>query len=115
MAYDELIVNRIREELANETTVGEMKMFQGICFMVHDNMCVCVRDNHILWRIGAEQAEIELEKGECGQMISHGRVMKDFVFVDLENVKTNQALKYWINFALKFNVHAKRSKRRKKA
>lgn len=115
MAYDEIIVNRIREALGNDTAVEETKMFQGICFMVHDKMCVCARDNHILCRIGAEQTEIELEKGECRQMISHGRVMKDFVFVDLENVKTNQALHYWINLALRFNVYAKPSKRRKRA
>jgi TfoX/Sxy family transcriptional regulator of competence genes len=114
MAYDEVFVNRIREELGNETAVEEIKMFQGVCFMVNDKMCVCVRDDDMLCRIGAERVAIELEKDQCRQMFSNGRVMKDFVFVPNENVKTTQALKYWIDLALRYNVVAKPSGRRQK-
>jgi TfoX/Sxy family transcriptional regulator of competence genes len=114
MAYDEVFVNRIREELRNEIAVEEKKMFQGVCFMVNDKMCVCVRDDDMLCRIGAEQAAIELEKDQCRQMVSQGRVMKNFVFVPNENVRTTQALKYWIDLALRFNVEAKASGRRQK-
>ena len=71
MAYDELLTNRVREALSQQPIVGEIKMFQGICFMVDDKMCICIREDGLLCRIGKEQAAIELEKGDCRQM-RHG-------------------------------------------
>ena len=114
MTYDENIADRTRELLSNESIVEERKMFQGICFLVNEKMCVCVLGNHLLCRIGLKQAEIELEKGHCQQMINNGRIMKDFVYVDNDDIKTNRDLKFWIDLTLAFNPEARKSKKKKR-
>ena len=40
MAYDEDLAERLRELLAGETGISEKKMFGGLAFLVHGNMCV---------------------------------------------------------------------------
>ncbi|WP_052496175.1 TfoX/Sxy family protein [Pedobacter lusitanus] len=89
-------------------------MFQGVCFMVDEKMCICIGKQDLLCRIGAQQAELELEKDNCRQMINHGRVMKDFVYIEEEKVNTPKALEYWIGLSLQYNKEAKSSKKKKK-
>ena len=114
MAYDELLTNRVREALSEQPVVDEVKMFQGICFMVDDKMCICIRDQGLLCRIGKEQAAIELEKDNCRQMMHGNRVMKDFVYVDMENLQTNKDFDHWIKLSLLFNKVARSSKKGKR-
>ena len=114
MAYDELLANRIREALSDQDRVDEVKMFQGLCFMVNDKMCVCIRDQDMLCRIGIEQAAIALEKDNCRQMVNGSRVMKDFVFVEAENLQKTKDFDHWIGLCLQFNKIAKPSKKKKK-
>jgi TfoX/Sxy family transcriptional regulator of competence genes len=113
MAYNEQMADRIREALMNLPVVEEKKMFQGVCFMVNDKMCVCVRNNDILCRIGEQQAVLVLEKGNCNQMVNGDRVMKGYVFVEDVNLQTSKDLNYWINLCLEFNPQAKASKEKK--
>jgi TfoX/Sxy family transcriptional regulator of competence genes len=113
MAYNEQMADRIREALMNLPVVEEKKMFQGVCFMVNDKMCVCVRNNDILCRIGEQQAVLVLEKGNCNQMVNGDRVMKGYVFVEDVNLQTSKDLNYWINLCLEFNPQAKASKKKK--
>ena len=101
----------IREALCNLPLAYEKRMFGGTCFMVNNKMCICANENAILCRIGHEQATLELEKGTCRPMMMNGRTSKDYVYVDLEDVKTMRQLNYWINLCMHFNPMAKASKR----
>ena len=112
MAYNEQLANRVREALVDEPIIEEKKMFQGVCFLVDSKMCVCVSKNSLLCRIGEKQAQIELESGNCTQMINNGRVMKDFVYVDEIEVESTKGLNYWITLCLAFNPFAKASKKK---
>lgn len=114
MAYNPQLTNRVREALSDQPKIDEIAMFQGLCFMVDDKMSVCVRDNGLLFRIGEQQAAIELEKGDCRQMINGSRVMKDYVWVDADDINANKQFSYWIELALTFNKTAKASKKRVK-
>jgi TfoX/Sxy family transcriptional regulator of competence genes len=114
MAYQEKLADRIRELLDTNLPVEEKEMFQGLCFMVDDKLCICTRESHILCRIGEKQVEIELEKGNCRQMINNGRVMKDYVFVEDDQLKTRKDLTYWVKLCLSFNPKARSSKKKKK-
>lgn len=114
MAYDELLANRIREAFSEQDLVNEVKMFQGLCFMVNDKMCVCIRDQDMLCRIGTQQAVIALENDNCRQMVMGSRVMKDFVFVEAEDLRASKDFDHWIGLCLQFNKIAKPSKRKKK-
>lgn len=113
MAYNEQLANRVREALMNQPVIEEKKMFQGVCFLVDNKMCVCIRTHDLLCRIGEQQALIELEKGSCSQMINSGRVMKDFVYVDETEIETTAGFNYWIELCLQFNPLAKASKKKK--
>lgn len=115
MAYDEQLTNRVREALSDQPKVDEIKMFQGLCFMVNDKMCVCIRDNGLLFRIGRDQVVIELENSDCREMILGGRVMKDYVWVDGNDISANKKFNHWIALALEFNKVAKGKGERLKA
>jgi TfoX/Sxy family transcriptional regulator of competence genes len=107
------IINFIRETLSSLPDVEEKNMFQGTAFMVDNKLCIAVRKNTLLCRIGAQQAETELEQGYCTPMINNGRTMKDFVFVDIERLTGTRQLPYWIDLCLQFNPIAKASKKKK--
>lgn len=113
MAYDESFANRIREALFELRDCEEKRMFGGLCFMLEEKMLVCIRENDLLCRIGKSQAELELQNDSCRQMISRGKVMKDFVYVDTIEVKTSHDLQYWITLALNFHQENKIVKNKK--
>lgn len=115
MALNEKLNARVRELIAAvENKVEEKKMFSGLCFMVHDKMCVCVRDSHIMVRLDPAGAEAAVEMPGAAQMVMSGRVMKGYVFVEEEVLGTKKQLAYWVNQALAFNKFAKSSKKKKK-
>ena len=82
MAINDELANRIRELLSDLPAVEEKKMFQGLCFMVNDKMCICVNSEEILCHIGQDMALVELENSNCRQMKHNGKTMKNYVFVD---------------------------------
>jgi len=57
MAYDEGLAQRVRElleENVDELDVVEKKMFDGLRFMVHGNMCCGILQDDIMVRVGAD-------------------------------------------------------------
>lgn len=113
MAYNENLANRIREALSNKENVEEKKMFQGICFMVNDKMCICVRDDEMMCRIAPDRIEAELEKGNCREMRHNGKTIKGYVFVNEVGYKNKKDFDNWIELCLEYNKIAKASKRKK--
>ncbi|HEY9261190.1 TfoX/Sxy family protein [Chitinophaga sp.] len=114
MAYNEKLADRVREILAATTSnVEEKKMFGGLCFMVNDKMCVCVRPDKMMVRIdpATSDAIVEAESG-AEVMIHGGKEMKGFIFVEEEVLNTQKQLQHWIKMALKFNANAKPSKKK---
>lgn len=114
MHNHESLASRVREMLAElPLAVEEKTMFQGITFMVDNKMLLCVGKNDFLFRIGEDQARIELERSPCRQMIHNGRLMKHFVFVDAADIRKDVELRYWVDLCLRFNSQAKPSKKKK--
>jgi len=114
MAYDEKLANRVRELIAeNHAAIEEKKMFGGLCFMVNDKMCAGVEQERLMLRIDPAKYEEVMEKEGCQPMDFTGKVMKGFVFVDKEVLKTKKQLEYWVSLALEYNKIAKPSKKRK--
>lgn len=111
MAFDEHIASRIREALAPLPDVEEKKMFHGICFMVNGKMCLCVRLDEMLCRIGPNKYGEALEMSHCRPMIHNGRTMTGFVFVSTEGIRKKKEFEYWVNLALEFNKEAKATKK----
>jgi TfoX/Sxy family transcriptional regulator of competence genes len=112
MAYDEQLANQVRELLSDREDVTEKEMFSGVCFMVDQKMCICVSGNELLCRIGSEKVELELEKGNCRNMMNNGRVMKDYVYVEDTVLDSLKKLNYWVELCLEFNPMAKSSRKK---
>ena len=114
MAFDEKLVNMVREALMHLSNVSEKKMFQGLTFMVNDKMCVGVRNDEIMCRIDPEIYEAALDRPGCRPMIHGKRQIKGYVFIGEEGYKRKEDFSYWINLAITYNKIAKPSKKKRK-
>jgi TfoX/Sxy family transcriptional regulator of competence genes len=113
MAYNEKLADRTREIIAlTHKITEEKKMFGGLCFMVNDKMCVGVEKERLMVRLNPDLTEEVMEKEGCRPMDFTGRIMKGYVFVDIEALNTKKKLEYWIKLALDYNKIAKASKKK---
>jgi len=116
MAYNEKLADRVREIIAvHHKKVTEKKMFGGLCFMVNDKMCVGVEKERLMVRLDPDKQDEVMQKEGSKPMDFTGKVMKGFVFVDIEALNTKKKLEYWMDLALEYNKKAKVSKKKKKA
>ena len=113
MAFNEELVNKVRELLVDQMDVEEKHMFGGMCFMVNGKMCLGVIKDELMCRINPSLDETLRESTNCRPMDFTGKSMKGFVFVGLENLRSLKDLKHWVQLCLDFNVLAKASKKKK--
>lgn len=114
MAYNEKLANRTREIIAlTHKNVEEKRMFGGLCFMVNDKMCVGVEKERLMVRLNPYLFNEVMEKEGCKPMNFTGRIMKGYVFVDIESLNTKKKLEYWVKLALEYNKIAKAYKKKK--
>jgi TfoX/Sxy family transcriptional regulator of competence genes len=92
--------------------VEEKKMFGGLCFMVNDKMCVGVEQQRLMVRLDPAKYDEVMEKEGCKPMDFIGKIMKGYVFVDIEALNTKKKLEYWVNLALEYNKVAKANKKK---
>ena len=112
MSYNEKLADRTREIIAlTHKNAEEKKMFGGLCFMVNDKMCVGVEKERLMVRLDPALFDEVIEKEGCKPMDFTGRIMKGYVFVDIEALNTKKKLEYWVMLALEFNKLAKSSKK----
>ncbi len=113
MAYNEKLADRTREIIAvTHKKVEEKKMFGGLCFMVNDKMCIGVEKERLMVRLDPALYDVVIEEDGCKPMDFTGRIMKGYVFVDVEALSTKKKLEYWVKLALDFNKVAKSSKKK---
>ena len=114
MPYNEKLADRIRELISvSHKNIDEKKMFGGLCFMVNDKMCVGVEQERLMVRLDPAKYDEVMEKEGCKPMDFTGKVMKGFVFVDVDALNTKKKLEYWVKLALDYNKIAKASKKKK--
>ena len=65
-------------------------------------------------RLDPNKFDEAMEKEGCKPMDFTGKVMKGFVFVDIDVLTTKKKLGYWISLALEYNKIAKPSRKKKK-
>jgi TfoX/Sxy family transcriptional regulator of competence genes len=115
MPYNEKLADRTREIISfTHKNVVEKKMFGGLCFMVDNKMCVGVEQERLMVRLDPERYDEAMEKEGCKPMDFTGKIMKGYVFVDIDALNTKKKLDYWVQLALEFNSKAQSSRKRKK-
>jgi len=112
MPFNEKLADRVREIIAvTHKNVEEKKMFAGLCFMVNDKMCVGIHEDRIMVRLDPAVFDEVIEKEGCVPMNFTGKIMRGFVFVDEDVLKTKKQLEYWVKLGLDYNQFAKSSKK----
>ncbi len=87
-------------------------MMGGLLFLVRDKMCVGVRPQRLMARIGPDAEAAALKKPGCRPMDFTGRPLRGFVFIDAAHLRTDRQLAAWLDLALAFNPLAQLSARR---
>jgi hypothetical protein len=103
MAYDETLAARVRNILSPASGLSEKKMFGGLCFLIHGNMCCGVLKNELVLRVEPEQAQELLHRAHTRPMDFTGRPMKGFVFVEAGGLGTDRQLCDWVSIARSFS------------
>jgi len=96
MAYDEGLAQRIREVLGERPGVSEKKMFGGLCFLVHGNMCCGVVGDELMARVGKDAYEECLGLPSAREMDFTGRALKGMIYVSVEGVEEDDDLASWV-------------------
>lgn len=67
MAFDESLATRIRQALARRKGVEEKKMFGGVGFLLHGNMCVGVWKKSLIVRLDPDHYEDALKESRSSR------------------------------------------------
>ncbi len=103
MPYDEDLVNRLRELLADEDAITEKKMFGGLAFLVHGNMSVSAsRSGGLLVRIDPVDADAALARPHVAPMSMGGRMMEGWITVAPDGLSTKRELAAWVKRSVTF-------------
>lgn len=102
MAYDEGLVQRMREALAAIPDIDEKKMFGGIGFLLNGNMACGVNKDDLIVRVGPDAYETALAEPYTKDFDMTGRPMKGWVVVRPAGYATDEMLKGWVQRGVDF-------------
>jgi TfoX/Sxy family transcriptional regulator of competence genes len=101
VAYDEKLADRVRDILEGDSGVSERKMFGGLAFMVDGHMACGIAGDDLMLRLGAEGAEVAMQKPHVRPMDFTGRPMTGMVFVEPAGFR-GATLARWVSEATSF-------------
>ena len=97
MPYDQELADRIRELIAGQSGVTEMKMFGGLAFLIGGNMAVAASgEGGILVRADPAASDELVASTNARLMEMRGREMAGWLRVDTEDVRTKRQLAKWV-------------------
>jgi TfoX/Sxy family transcriptional regulator of competence genes len=103
VAYDEDLVNRIRELIAGEPDVSEQTMFGGLVFLVGGKMAVAAGGHgSLVVRVEPEETDVLLAEPHVRPFEMGGREVEGRLRVDAEGVRTKRQLEPWVRRAVAY-------------
>ena len=102
MAYDEGLAQRLRAEMADRAGLTEKKMFGGLAFLLHGNMCVGVTGSDLLARISPDRFDEVVGRPGARPFAMGGRTMAGWLVVDNAQLADPKALSAWVQEAERF-------------
>ena len=97
MGYDEDLANRVRDLVATEAGVIEMRMFGGLAFLIGGNMSVSVSGRGgLLLRCDPDETDALLGKPYASPFEMRGRAMEGWLRVDPEGLHSKRQLERWV-------------------
>jgi TfoX/Sxy family transcriptional regulator of competence genes len=103
MAYDEDLANRVRELIAGEPDVTEMRMFGGLAFLVGGNMSVGASgQGGLMVRVDPAETDALVSRAHVRPFEMRGRAMQGWLRVDAEGLRTKRQLEPWVTRGVAF-------------
>ena len=102
MPYDPQLAKRLKEILGGGQGFQEKKMFGGIGWMLHGNMCVGVYKEWLIIRVGVEAAAKIFKEAHVKPMDITGKPMKGWAMVAPAGVVKSTELKRYTELAAVF-------------
>jgi TfoX/Sxy family transcriptional regulator of competence genes len=102
MAFNEVLAERIRRQIARRKNIKEKQMFGGVGFLLKGNMLVGVWKDSLIARLGPEEGNAAVKEPHVKAFDITGRPMKGWVLVAAEGVEDDEQLSDWIQRARKY-------------
>ncbi len=103
MPYDEDLAERVRELLAGEDAIAEKRMFGGLAFLLHGNMCVAAsHTGGLLVRVDPVETDACAARPHAAPMEMRGRPMDGWIAVAPAGVRTRSDLLPWVERGLAY-------------
>jgi TfoX/Sxy family transcriptional regulator of competence genes len=96
MSFDEKLAARVRRQLKRRAGYAERKMFGGLCFMLHGNMCGGVLNDDLIVRVKPDEYAASLKRPHTRKFDFTGRPLKGIVVVRPKGCCTEKSLTNWI-------------------
>ena len=97
MAYDEELVNRLRELLAAEKGIDEKRMFGGLAFLINGNMAVAASGRGgLMVRVPPDETADLVAREHVEPMIMAGRETRGWVRIGDDGIRTARQLTSWV-------------------
>jgi hypothetical protein len=97
VAYSEELADRIRELLAGERDVTEVKMFGGLAFLIGGKMAVAASgQGGLMVRVDPADSGKLVDTTNARPMEMRGREMPGWLRLDLGDVATKRQLARWV-------------------
>lgn len=101
MSFDAELAQRIRKQVAGRRGIAEKKMFGGLAFLLHGNMCCGVHENEMIVRLDADRTELALAQSGARIFDLAGRPMKGWILVRASGMD-DDVLSKWIGVAVDY-------------
>lgn len=103
MAINEALAARIRHRLGRRRGVVEKRMFGGLAFLLHGNMCCGVHGDEMIVRLAPEATDRALTRPHTRAFdLSGGRPMKGWILVAAAGLGRADALGRWVDMGVKY-------------
>ena len=101
MAYEEDLVERIRELLPPRVKVSEKEMFGGLAFLIGGKMAIAASgQGGLLVRCDPDESSALVSKTKAYPMEMRGRKMQGWLRVDADAVRTKRQLAKWVDIGM---------------
>ncbi|MDQ3619327.1 MAG: TfoX/Sxy family protein [Actinomycetota bacterium] len=101
--YDEDLADRIRELVADQAGLTEMKMFGGLAFLIDGNMAVAASGRGgLMVRVDPAMSDSLVAKTSARLVVMRGREMQGWLRVEAENVRRRRELARWVELGTTF-------------
>ncbi len=97
-----MLADRVRKVLSEREGVSQRRMFGGVCFMIHGNMCVGTWKGSLIVRLDKKDHDKTLAEPHTKPADITGRVMKGWALLEPAGIDSANDLETWVDRAASY-------------